>query len=128
MQRTLAAYREFLTRSPDFWSVPTLPTVVFSIVLAIQIRAQVIRRNQFVTSMEILAALREGPMSRSRLAQACNINYGRLDEFLAPLEEMVVVKESAEKQELLSLTHEGLQFCHEWETLWNRFQSHAKVK
>lgn len=88
-----------------------------------------IRRNQFVTSMEILAALREGPMSRSRLAQACNINYGRLDEFLAPLEEMAVVKkESAEKQELLSLTEEGLRFCHEWEALWNRFQSHAKVK
>ncbi len=78
--------------------------------------------------MEVLAALREGPLSSSRLAQRCNINYGRLGETLAPLEANGwIARETAGGQEVHALTQEGLQTYLRYEQLWNEYQRGVKL-
>jgi predicted transcriptional regulator len=83
----------------------------------------VIRRNTLATAMEVLAALREGPLSPSRLAQRCNINYGRLGDVLEPLEANGwIAKEGEDNQEAITLTRDGLQTYIRYESLWNEYQ------
>jgi predicted transcriptional regulator len=83
----------------------------------------VIRRNTLATAMEVLAALREGPLSPSRLAQRCNINYGRLGDVLEPLEANGwIAKEGEDNQESITLTSDGLQTYLRYESLWNEYQ------
>jgi predicted transcriptional regulator len=83
----------------------------------------VIRRNTLATAMEVLAALREGPLSPSRLAQRCNINYGRLGDVLEPLEaNRWIAKEGEDNQEAITLTTDGLQTYLRYESLWNEYQ------
>jgi predicted transcriptional regulator len=78
--------------------------------------------------MEILAALREGPLVPSRLAQRCNINYGRLEDELEPLiRNGWVVKDSTGDQNLRKLTQEGLKTYLSYETLWNKYQRGVKL-
>ncbi len=38
------------------------------------------RREPTMIFMDILSALFEGPRGPTRLAQACNVNYGRLEK------------------------------------------------
>jgi predicted transcriptional regulator len=86
------------------------------------------RRNKLTTAMEILAALREGPLNRSRLAQRCNINYGRLDEELRPIEGIGWVSmKTTSGQDIYSLTQEGLQTYQGYEALWNAYQRGLKL-
>jgi predicted transcriptional regulator len=89
----------------------------------------VIRRNTLTTAMEVLAALREGPLSPSRLAQRCNINYGRLGDVLEPLEANGwIAKEGDDhNQEALTLTKDGLQTYLRYESLWNEYQSGVRL-
>jgi predicted transcriptional regulator len=88
----------------------------------------VIRRNTLATAMEVLAALREGPLSPSRLAQRCNINYGRLGDVLEPLEANGwIAKEGEDTQESLTLTKDGLQTYLRYESLWNEYQRGVRV-
>jgi predicted transcriptional regulator len=88
----------------------------------------VIRRNTLATAMEVLAALREGPLSPSRLAQRCNINYGRLGDTLGPLEANGwIVTETTGGQEVHVLTQEGLQTYLRYELLWNEYQRGVKL-
>jgi predicted transcriptional regulator len=78
--------------------------------------------------MEVLAALREGPLRTSRLAQRCNINYGRLDDVLQPLEANGwIAKEVAGNQEVRRLTQEGLQTYLRYESLWNEYQRGVRL-
>ena len=87
-----------------------------------------VRRNPFATAMEVLAALREGPLSPSRLAQRCNINYGRLDETLAPLRANGwIAHQKAGSQDVHALTDKGLSVLLQYLTLWNEYQSGVKV-
>jgi predicted transcriptional regulator len=78
--------------------------------------------------MEILAALREGPLSPSRLAQRCNINYGRLDDALKPIKAKGwIATKTTGGQEIHSLTQDGLQIYLRYELLWNEYQSGVKL-
>lgn len=78
--------------------------------------------------MEVLAALREGPLSPSRIAQRCNINYGRLAEMMAPLRANGwVATDNAGGQEVHSLTDAGLQTYLRYELLWNEYQRGVKL-
>ena len=89
-----------------------------------------IRRNTLATAMELLAALREGPLSPSRLAQRCNINYGRLGDVLEPLEANGwIAKEGkdANNPEALTLTRDGLQTYLRYESLWNEYQRGVRL-
>jgi len=60
--------------------------------------------------MEILHALREGPLIRNRLSQVCNLNYQRLVEMLDHLEKKgLIAHDTAEGHDLYSLTPDGLK-------------------
>lgn len=90
------------------------------------------RRSPFIAYMEILGALYEEPRRPSRLAQACNINYGRLFDYLTPLEEkgMVVRRDGVQQpqqseqpqQQVYTLTDLGRQTYLEWIRLSDRFR------
>ena len=78
--------------------------------------------------MEVLAALREGPLSPSRLAQRCNINYGRLADTLAPLQANGwIAKETVGSLEVHTLTQEGLETYLKYQLLWNQYQRGVKL-
>jgi len=78
--------------------------------------------------MEILAALREGPLNRSRLAQRCNINYGRLDDDMSPMQNAGwIAKEVTGGQEVNKLTEEGLKAYVQYIVLWNEWQTGVKL-
>jgi len=86
------------------------------------------RRSKLATAMEILAALREGPLNRSRLAQRCNINYGRLDDDLGPINALGWISmKTTGGQDIYSLTQEGLQTYQRYEVLWNEYQRGVKL-
>ncbi len=71
--------------------------------------------------MEILASLFESPKGPTRLAQACNINYGRIGNFIEPLVEKGLVRtDESEGQELLTITDEGFKVYRDWLEIWRR--------
>jgi len=79
------------------------------------------KREQTVVFMDILATLFEGPRSPSRLAQACNINYGRLEGFTKPLlEKGLIVAESREEQNVFVITEPGYRLYQDWLDVWRR--------
>jgi predicted transcriptional regulator len=60
--------------------------------------------------MEILHALREGPLLPNRLSQVCNLNYQRAMEMLDHLEKKGLVSRNEEgAHELFRLTPDGLK-------------------
>jgi len=86
------------------------------------------RRNKLEMAMEILAALREGPLNRSRLAQRCNINYDRLDEELDPMKAVGwIAMTTAGGHDVHSLTQQGLQKYLAYEVLWNEYLRGLKL-
>ena len=71
--------------------------------------------------MEILAALCEEPRGPTRLAQACNLNYGRIQSFVAPLEAKGLVRrESRDGQDVLLVTESGYAVYRDWLAVWRR--------
>ena len=67
-------------------------------------------RARLLALMEILYALREGPMIRNRLSQVCNLNYQRMIEMLDHLEKKgLVVHDVKEGHDLYGLTEDGLK-------------------
>ena len=67
-------------------------------------------REKLLVLMEILGALREGPMVPNRLSQMCNLNYQRMIEMLDQLKKRGLVTSSMESgHELYSLTPDGLK-------------------
>lgn len=78
--------------------------------------------------MEMLAALREGPLNSSRLAQRCNINYGRLDEDLKPMVALGwVTTETLGSHDILRLTEAGLKSLTRYLVLWNEWERGMKL-
>jgi predicted transcriptional regulator len=78
--------------------------------------------------MKILAALREGPMNSSRLAQRCNINYGRLGRDLEPMHANGWVAKRVETDhEIHRITEEGLNAYTHYMNLWNQWESGVKL-
>ena len=75
-------------------------------------------RSAFVTYMEIIGALTEGPKLPTRLAQACNLNFKRLMEFAGELEAKGYIKRGMiDGHEVFSVTSEGLTIHGEFEGL-----------
>jgi len=67
-------------------------------------------RARLLALMEILHALREGPMLPNRLSQVCNLNYQRAMEMLGHLEKKGLVSRKAEgTHDLFLLTPDGLK-------------------
>jgi predicted transcriptional regulator len=86
------------------------------------------RRSKLATAMEVLAALREGPLNPSRLAQSCNINYGRLEDELRPISALGWISmETTGGQDIYVLTQQGLQTYQKYEGLWNEYQRGVKL-
>lgn len=68
--------------------------------------------------MDILANLTEGPKGPTRLAQACNVNYGRLAAFLERmLAKGLIRRQGAEGQEELAVTESGYRVYQQWSEL-----------
>ncbi|MBI3859031.1 MAG: transcriptional regulator [Thaumarchaeota archaeon] len=79
------------------------------------------RREPVLIYMDILAALFEGPRGPTRLAQACNINYGRLENYTGPLLTKGLLRVGgAEGQEALSITEQGRDLYLEWLEVWKK--------
>jgi predicted transcriptional regulator len=79
------------------------------------------RREGVLVYMEILAALSEEPRGPTRLAQACNINYGRVQNFIAPLEAKGLIrKDSRDGQDVLAITEAGYALYRDWLAVWGR--------
>ncbi len=71
--------------------------------------------------IDILSALFEGPRGPTRLAQACNVNYGRLENFTKPLESKGLIRREAKgEQEAFVITEEGYRVYEEWLKVWRR--------
>lgn len=86
------------------------------------------RRNEFATAMEVLAALRESPLSSSRLAQRCNINYGRLSKRVDALFAAGWIgKETTGSQEVHTLTEKGLDILLQYLRMSNEYQRGVKL-
>lgn len=63
----------------------------------------------------MLAILIEGPRGPTRLAQACNVNYGRVSGFLEKLlEKGLIRKETVGEQEVFAVTDEGYEAYRLW--------------
>jgi len=78
--------------------------------------------------MEVLAALREGPLSPSRLAQRCNINFGKLGETINPLlANGWIAKEKTGSQDVHTLTQTGLQALLQYLMVSNEYQRGVKL-
>ena len=78
--------------------------------------------------MEVLAALREGPLNPSRLAQRCNINYGRLRPTIeALLAAGWITIEKTESQEVHTLTERGLECLVQYLNMSNEYQRGVKL-
>ena len=79
------------------------------------------KREPTVIFMEILAVLFESPRGPTRLAQACNVNYGRIENFLRPLEERGLIRrEAAGGQEVFAITDSGYRLYQDWLGVWSR--------
>jgi len=74
--------------------------------------------------MEILSALFQEPRGPTRLAQACNVNYGRIEGFTSPLEQRGLIRrDTAGGQEVFAITEQGRKLYEDWLEVWRRFPS-----
>lgn len=79
------------------------------------------KREPILIYMEILASLFEAPRGPTRLAQACNVNYGRLENFTKPLLEKELIRSAiVDGQETLSITDAGYAVYREWLEIWRK--------
>lgn len=78
--------------------------------------------------MEVLEALRESPLNRSRIAQACNINYGRLAKTVdACLAAGWIATEVKDGHELHSLTPTGLECLIQYLKIYGQYRRGVKL-
>lgn len=79
------------------------------------------KREPILIHMEILASLFESPKGPTRLAQACNINYGRIANFTGPLLQKGLIRtKPAEGQEVFVITDDGYALYKQWLEIWRR--------
>jgi predicted transcriptional regulator len=76
------------------------------------------KREPSAIYIDILANLMDGPKGPTRLAQACNINYGRLAGFTDKMvEKGLIRRETLDQQEVLAATEDGCELYHKWSEL-----------
>lgn len=79
------------------------------------------RREPIMIYMAILAALFDGPRVPTQLAQACNVNFARIGEFLRTLEERGLIRSSfREGHDVYAITDDGFRLYHDWLKVWSR--------
>ncbi|HZW84383.1 MAG TPA: winged helix-turn-helix domain-containing protein [Nitrososphaerales archaeon] len=79
------------------------------------------KREPLLIHMEILAALSASPKGPTRLAQACNVNYGRIDSFTGALVAKGLIRTGVEDgQEVFMITEEGYSVYKEWLEIWRK--------
>ena len=80
-----------------------------------------LRRENILIYMEILSSLCGGPLGPTRLAQKCNLNYGRLGTFIDPLKaKELVTAVVVEGEEVLAITEKGYKVYSDWLEIWRR--------
>jgi predicted transcriptional regulator len=78
-------------------------------------------RSRVLTFMEILGALREGPLLPTRLSQLCNVNYERLGELTVHLESRGLIKKATlDGREGFAITPDGFRVLEDWGRVWER--------
>ena len=71
--------------------------------------------------MEILASLFASPKGPTRLAQSCNIQFGRLESYTSALLKKGLIRaEAAEGQQVFSITEQGYNLYKAWLEIWRR--------
>lgn len=79
------------------------------------------KREPILIHMEILASLFDSPKSLTRLAQACNVNFGRIERFTEPLLAKGLVKTGmSDGSRVYSITDEGYRVYRDWLEIWRR--------
>jgi predicted transcriptional regulator len=79
------------------------------------------KREPILISMEILASLSASPKGPTRLAQACNVNYGRMDNFTKPLLERGLIRlEARGEEQVYVISEEGYKLYSDWLEIWRR--------
>ena len=79
------------------------------------------KREPILIHMEILASLFEAPKGPTRLAQACNVNYGRIEKFTRPLLDRGLIRsETVDGQEVYSISDQGYTVYRDWLEIWRR--------
>ncbi len=79
------------------------------------------KREPILIHMEILASLFSSPKGPTRLAQACNVNYGRIGGFTDALKEKgLIMTRDIDGQEVFAITDEGYSLYKEWLEIWRR--------
>jgi predicted transcriptional regulator len=80
------------------------------------------KREPILIHMEILASLFESPKNLTRLAQACNVNFGRIERFTEPLivKGLLKVETTDSGIKVYSITEEGYKVYRDWLEIWRR--------
>ncbi|MDA4121126.1 MAG: hypothetical protein OK404_01815 [Thaumarchaeota archaeon] len=79
------------------------------------------KREPILIRMQILESLFASPKGPTRLAQACNVNYGRIAGFIEGLlEKGLIRKEVVDGQEAFAITDEGYKVYRDWLEVWRR--------
>jgi len=79
------------------------------------------RRDPILIHMEILASLFASPKGPTRLAQSCNIQFGRLETFTSALLRKGLIRvETTGGQQVYSVTEEGYSLYKAWLEIWRR--------
>lgn len=79
------------------------------------------KRDPILIHMEILASLFASPKGPTRLAQSCNIQFGRLETFTSALLRKGLIRvETTGGQQVYSVTEEGYALYKAWLEIWRR--------
>jgi predicted transcriptional regulator len=79
------------------------------------------KREPLLIHIEILASLFASPKGPTRLAQSCNIQFGRLEGYTSALLRKGLIRaETAEGQQVYSITEEGYAVYKEWLGIWRK--------
>jgi len=79
------------------------------------------KREPILIHMEILASLFASPKGPTRLAQACNVNYGRIANFTRQLHEKGLIRSDVvDGQEVFSISDEGYRVYTDWLGIWRK--------
>jgi predicted transcriptional regulator len=79
------------------------------------------KREPILIQMEILASLFASPKVISRLAQSCNVNLGRMENFIKPmLAKGLVRSQTVDGLEVFFISEEGYKLYKDWLEIWRR--------
>ncbi len=79
------------------------------------------KREPILIHMEILASLFASAKTHTRLAQACNVQWARLENFTSALLKKGLIRvETVDEREVFAITEEGYKLYRDWLEIWRR--------